>query len=161
MRLAAWKGNDFPLTIPLATGDDLPIVEMSVEETAHFTLGLTGRAQWASDVPETAGYGYCRLGPEDRVFALTMFHELHCLRILSEAFEHDKPDHVRHCLSYLRHGILCSADLTLEPGDALDRDFTHSRSGSTRLCRDWSVVYNAMERNWRNWSARQDTEYPM
>ncbi|KZV85750.1 hypothetical protein EXIGLDRAFT_622699, partial [Exidia glandulosa HHB12029] len=99
---------------------------------------------------------YCRLGPENRLFTLAMFHELHCLRELNWAFSRSfTVHHVRHCLTYLRHGVLCSADLTLEPGDFTERNFTYDRVGETHICRDWSAIYEEMERNWAAWNVHK------
>ncbi len=83
-----------------------------------------------------------------------MFHELHCLRVLNFAFDRSHKatgDHVHHCLNYLRQMALCSADVTLEPGDFTKRNFDGSRTGSVHVCRDWSALYDAMEENWDQW----------
>lgn len=92
------------------------------------------------------------------MFVVTMFHELHCLRLLNLAFDASDPvgeEHIKHCLNYLRQMILCDADLTIEPANWEERWSGESedigRQGSTHICRDWEAVYNAVEKNWRQW----------
>lgn len=125
-----------------------------MEESVQYPiLGPDAREQWASSTP--AGFGYLRLGPEHRAFALSMFHQHHCLRLMRKAFEDNVdasvPGHFNHCLLYLRSFILCSPDLTLEPHDTLHRTFEVERSGGSHVCNNWEQVYSAMELNWDNW----------
>ncbi|KZV85739.1 hypothetical protein EXIGLDRAFT_803200, partial [Exidia glandulosa HHB12029] len=144
-----WQGHDHPESFPLA--GDLDVVELVVEETVHYTLSNQNDVEWASTA--AAGYGYCRLGPDDRLFILSMFHELHCLRYFNYAFDNTvNAEHRLHCLSYLRHSILCSPDLTLEPDDFVERDFTTDRVGETHECRDWSAIYAELDENWERWN---------
>ena len=94
----------------------------------------------------------------NRMFVVTMFHEMHCLRLLNLAFDPSDPvgeGHIKHCLNYLRQMILCDADLTLEPAD-WEKQLSEggddlNRQGSTHICRDWETVYDAVEKNWREW----------
>lgn len=39
------------------------------------------------------------------------------------------------------------ADMTLESGDFLHRDFTEDRQGATHICRDWEGVYDVVSSN--------------
>ncbi|EJD46606.1 hypothetical protein AURDEDRAFT_184309 [Auricularia subglabra TFB-10046 SS5] len=145
----SWKGLDFPEYYPLPW-DDLPSVEHVVEETVHFHLAEENDVQWRSTA--AAAYGYSRHGPENRLFMLTMFHELHCLRAFNFAFGLGaSAHHISHCLNYLRAGILCGADLTLEAGDFAERDFSRDRIGSAHTCRDWGAVYQLLEENEKRW----------
>ncbi len=129
---------------------------MQMEETVHYLpLGDASDDAWLSLT--SAGYGYVRLGPEDRTFVVTMFHELHCLRMLNRAFTKSQgatPEHLKHCLSYIRQGILCFPDLTLEPGNFEERDFEVERSGGMHTCRNWDLVYRVMDENFHEWSKR-------
>ncbi|KZT01793.1 uncharacterized protein LAESUDRAFT_739017 [Laetiporus sulphureus 93-53] len=148
----SYRGHDHPQYLPFS--DEL--VEMVIEESVHYPLqGLASDGQWDSLSSES--YGYVRLGTDDRLFAVTMFHELHCLRMLNFAFGKEgiaTPEHIRHCLGYLRDGILCTPDLTLEPGDFEERDFEVERMGATHFCRDWSAVYPIMDENYAVWKAK-------
>ncbi|GBE89266.1 hypothetical protein SCP_1502740 [Sparassis crispa] len=132
---------------------DLPLVSMTVEESMHYPLlGVPSDIEWFSSM--SPGSGYVRLGPEDRMFVVTMFHELHCLRVLNLAFGKARfatPAHIKHCLNYLRQGILCAPDLTLEPGNFEEKDFEVERLGATHTCRDWSIVFQMMDENYYNW----------
>ena len=148
----AYRGHDYPETLP-DLASQLPHVYLTVEESVHFALlGEDSDAEW--DSPTSAGYGYVRLGPDHRFFAVTMFHELHCLRMLNLAFFRHPvagPEHVRHCLNYLRQGVLCSPDLTLEPGNFEDKEYRPGDSGATHVCRDWSAVYPIADTNYWEW----------
>lgn len=98
-----------------------------------------------------------RLGPEGRAFAISMYHQLHCLRLMRYALaagDHSdlKSTHFGHCLIYLRQLILCNPDLTLEPYNVLEDDYDVKQDGSTHVCQDWRQVYDAMASNWDSWS---------
>ena len=130
-----------------------PLTTMTVEESVHYqTLGFAVDNVWLSAT--SSSYGYLRLGPGSRLFDTTMSHELHCLRVLNLAFTEAwslETGHIHHCLNYLRQSILCDCDLTLEPGDFERRDFTTTRMGGNHICRDWSVWYDIMDRNYKAW----------
>lgn len=108
------------------------------------------------------GYAYVRLGPQHRLFAVAMAHELHCLGALRSALVELEPgkdaefgtvEHSQHCLNYLRQWTLCNPDLTLEPFDPLDEgrdygaDSERVGAGARHVCRDWSKVYEGMTEN--------------
>ena len=81
--------------------------------------------------------------------------------MLNSAFGHANPGwahihHVRHCLGYLRTSILCRPDLTLEPGDFTQRDFDVDWVGETHSCRDHSVIYDFLDKNFDDWEARTE-----
>lgn len=102
------------------------------------------------------GWGWVRVGPDHRLFAVVMFHQLHCLRMIQRAFA-DKSDpvagehHVQHCLNYLRQSFLCEAADDLEEGDFMTRDYERDRMGSILVCEDWAKVFQFAERNFREW----------
>lgn len=126
---------------------------MTVEESIHYPLfGAASDDQWFSLT--SASYGYVRLGPDDRMFVVTTFHELHCLRLLNLAFSKAhvaNTGHIKHCLNYIRQSVLCSPDLTIEPGNFEERHFDIDRTGATHACRDWSMVYPIMDDNYAVW----------
>ncbi|KAK0500810.1 hypothetical protein EDD18DRAFT_1145962 [Armillaria luteobubalina] len=141
--------NDFPEHWPL----NLPNVLMIMEESSHYGIsGLDSREEWATTA--TYGFGYLRLGQEQRRFALSMWHQLHCLRLMRTALDGDYGqgvrEHMQHCLAYFRQMILCNPDLTLEPADMLTRNYEIQRTGATHVCKDWSKVYDAMGRNYND-----------
>ncbi|KAL7283427.1 hypothetical protein ACG7TL_002857 [Trametes sanguinea] len=147
-----YQGNDHPGYLPL-NGVELSPVSMTVEESESYPLlGPDSDEQWFSLTSTSAGY--VRLGEMDRMFMVVMFHELHCLRILNLAFGKASIaslEHIQHCLNYLRLGALCSADLTLEPGDFEERDYRFNRVGATHTCRDWRMIYAVLDENYAMW----------
>ncbi|KAK4221318.1 hypothetical protein QBC38DRAFT_134373 [Podospora fimiseda] len=79
-------------------------------------------------------------------FMMTVFHQLHCLSYLAENYQRgyagielteEVANHTAHCFNYLRQGIMCSADTTLEgktdagPGE-----------GSEHECADYDALLN-------------------
>lgn len=95
-----------------------------------------------------------------RLFTISMFHNLHCLRRLNYAFfdpfdEFATEEHVQHCLGYLRQHILCMADDGLEAGDTLAGQDSmaeeHSKVIGTRTCEDWSEIYRFIEDMTADW----------
>ncbi|KAI0667427.1 hypothetical protein C8Q78DRAFT_982102, partial [Trametes maxima] len=150
----AYRAHDHPEELPMP--EDAGPVQLVIEESVHYLpLGNSSEDMWSSLT--SAGYGYVRLGPADRTFAVTMFHELHCLRMINRAFtktEGATPNHLRHCLNYLRQGVLCSPDLAIEPGNFEDRDFEIERTGGTHTCKNWGAVYDTMDSNFLEWKER-------
>ncbi|KAI0318451.1 hypothetical protein OF83DRAFT_1115844 [Amylostereum chailletii] len=131
----------------------------------HYPVeGPVADAEWRLTQPQTH-YGYVRLGPDRRTFAVAMFHELHCVNtfrkaLLMPAAREENLHHVQHCLNYLRQLFLCAADATLEPGDFAKREYYRGAPGmegvigewgATRECRDWSVIIDAAEENYVDW----------
>jgi hypothetical protein len=154
---AAYIGDDFPLWLE----EDLHPVEMTFAETSRYTLsGPLADAEWDS-IRKGNYQGYLRLGPERRIFAVSMLHQLHCVNTLrrgltqlDEESQKKNKHHVQHCLSYLRQFFLCAADTTLEPYDYRDpeRNFNITvGTGFTRECRDWSRIYDRMDEDANEW----------
>lgn len=126
-----------------------------------------------------AGHGHIILSPTERAqyglgrgssipnkgmaYAVSGFHQLHCLAIIREALfrivEHPEISlssygdpanpalnltaHIDHCFDYLRQGIMCAADPTIES--------THKKFGqppgpedegwgNVHVCRSWSAL---------------------
>ncbi|KAI0095200.1 hypothetical protein BDY19DRAFT_902196 [Irpex rosettiformis] len=154
---SSFIGEDFPFLLSL---DDLPpsrqnlsLVRMTFEETVHYGFDAEiSLNEWYQMLP--LGSVAIRQGPHQKLFAVSMFHELHCHRLLHEAFvkrEKHALKHVAHCMNYLRQLFLCRADLTPEPGNILTLNFTEYRQGPTRVCRDWEAVYDNMGYSWLKW----------
>ncbi|EAU82125.1 hypothetical protein CC1G_09584 [Coprinopsis cinerea okayama7 len=150
----SYIGHDYPETLPLPFGE-LDNVLLTVEESVRYGLAGEGTdAQWEALSPK--GGGFINLGPNNRLFLVSMFHQVHCLRFFNWAFDPKfeglyklfaSKGHNAHCLNYLRQRALCSADLTLEKGDFVERNFTVDRVGATHTCKDWGTVYRIMEEN--------------
>ncbi|RPD74899.1 hypothetical protein L226DRAFT_68182 [Lentinus tigrinus ALCF2SS1-7] len=150
----SWRGHDFPEHLPLPF--KVERVPVTLEESVHYPpLGAPTDQEWLSIA--SPSYGYIRLGPEDRTFVITMFHELHCLRMINRAFS-KMPGatvyHIKHCLNYIRQGVLCDPDLTLEPGNFEERDFEVERVGGTHMCLNWDPLYEWVDDNYYGWINR-------
>ncbi|RDX57168.1 hypothetical protein OH76DRAFT_1476613 [Lentinus brumalis] len=150
----SWRGHDFPEHLPLPF--EVERVPVTIEESVHYPpLGAPTDQEWLSIA--SPSYGYIRLGPEDRTFVITMFHELHCLRMINRALSKmpgATVDHIKHCLNYIRQGILCEPDLTLEPGNFEERDFEVERIGGTHMCLNWDPLYEWVDDNYYGWINR-------
>ncbi|KAF9450001.1 hypothetical protein P691DRAFT_758593 [Macrolepiota fuliginosa MF-IS2] len=149
----SFVGADHPRRLPVAEN----YVKMTVQESAHFAVAdPESELEWLWTA--TIGDGHVRLGDEKRMFAVAMFHQLHCLRgmrnALAKGWHHigrSRKGHIHHCYNYLRQWTLCSADVTLEPGDFTTRNFTVNRQGATHTCIDWQPSYELMKDKWIEW----------
>ncbi|KAI0797692.1 hypothetical protein C8Q75DRAFT_801618 [Abortiporus biennis] len=155
IREYSYHGFDHP--DHFIVSDGLPTVELTVEESVHYGLsGDQADADWLSNSP--LGVGHVHLGEISRLMGPSMFHEMHCIRSIRYAIASGTRKgpissfgHIGHCFNYLRQAILCDADLTLEPGDAFQRDFTVDRVGMTHTCHDWRAMYGAVEKSYHMW----------
>ncbi|KAL6303285.1 hypothetical protein BKA93DRAFT_719827, partial [Sparassis latifolia] len=157
---------DYPPQLPL----DISPAALVVNTTHRY--GLTADDDWGTIFPN--GNGWVRLGPDGRAFAVSMYHQLHCLdaiRAEARAVNHGDPTrpanpnhsmgedayaHADHCFNYLRQGLLCAADLTLEasevkrrPDGALDNGA--SGIGMVHQCKDWTQVRAFLEETHKRW----------
>ncbi|ETW80134.1 hypothetical protein HETIRDRAFT_48881, partial [Heterobasidion irregulare TC 32-1] len=131
-----FEGEDFPYSLPMKRSS---LVEIMVKESAHYSLTKPeARDEWSYNSP--AGTGLVRVSPDHRTLVISMFHQLYYLRNFHEALISSTGEgprrHVQHCLSLLRQEALCQADLALEPGDFMSRNFEEDRFGATHICRD-------------------------
>ncbi|KAF6746540.1 hypothetical protein DFP72DRAFT_634102 [Ephemerocybe angulata] len=154
-----YVGDDYPSHLPTnLTWEDM-VVDMVVEESTRFTTTHQNLPNWRAVIP---GYpGYIRLGPfPKRVFALPIYHQLHCLYELAKVLARSDPDapgpkpvidwhashHTQHCLTYLRQQILCAADETLEDSSWMCGSYDGTRSAKkARKCKDWSHSFRKVQ----------------
>ncbi|KAK7045129.1 hypothetical protein R3P38DRAFT_3308804 [Favolaschia claudopus] len=151
-------GVDFPRELPFYVGH----AAMWFNHTERYGLGAY--EDWKSVLP--GGNGWVKLGPESRPFAVSMYHQLHCVigirSALYRASINDTEEtlvslgHINHCFNYLRQLLLCRADTTLEPTTVVK--FPDGRVGASALgegvnhvCRDWTQVRRFVEDNWKGW----------
>ncbi|EPQ61277.1 hypothetical protein GLOTRDRAFT_30602 [Gloeophyllum trabeum ATCC 11539] len=138
----AYEGEDYPQYLPL----NLPKKTMATDDMEHYSINSsTSDAEWAPLFPD--GGGFVFLGPQNRPFGVSMFHQFHCLEDLWHAMvARKRSQHTTHCLAYLRQMILCRGDLRIEP---LIPPYPLKQVDSTanRTCQDWSLVYRALEQN--------------
>ncbi|KAF4612451.1 hypothetical protein D9613_004419 [Agrocybe pediades] len=151
--LQAFIGTDHPNRLPT----EQKLVKLLAQESVHYDI-LSPEAQDEWLWTASAGDGHLRLGKDKRLFAVAMFHELHCLRTIRGVIAHgwnsitkERQNHILHCFNYLRQYVLCAADVTLEPGDFTKRNFTTERVGATHTCVDWQPAYEMMAEKWAEW----------
>ena len=154
--LAAYVGKDHPALLPVVE----KTVKVTVEESVRYSLtDPEAEEEWVWS--GTLGDNAIRLGEGQQAFVVAMHHELHCLRQIRRSlarrewsrFTPAERGHMQHCFNYLREWMLCSADVTLEPGDFTERNFTSQRTGATHKCKDWEPVYNRINTAWSTWEA--------
>ncbi|KAI0755635.1 hypothetical protein C8Q74DRAFT_1373409 [Fomes fomentarius] len=158
--------DDYPPYLPFpseSTSVRRPVT-LAFEESVHY--GLTSpesTLEWA--YTGAAGDSNIRLGPNHRFFNTGFSYQLHCSRFLVSTFQQEPPAspalraHVSRCLNVIRQFVLCSADSTLEPANAMARNFTAVRASGQRQCRNWPLLYDTMEENWRSWRSYQQVEH--
>ncbi|EPQ56285.1 hypothetical protein GLOTRDRAFT_39785, partial [Gloeophyllum trabeum ATCC 11539] len=138
---------DFPDYLPLTLSKSTWTLH---ENTTHFGISSEeDEHDWASVFPD--GNGFVRLGPSKRLFALSAFHEMHCMQSVRRALvqEGHGDGHVQHCLNYLRQMILCHANIQLEP---VREDGTVAW-GRERTCRDREELYDWLGKNMAEYRA--------
>ncbi|KAJ7230411.1 hypothetical protein GGX14DRAFT_553891 [Mycena pura] len=151
MNFARRPGRQPPSAVQLYPGTSLvwdlgplPLVKMVMEDTVTYQLtGARAAAAWAALVPPGNGV-------------------LRCLDILRRMYAERDEDSGsasdagtvelgrlgRHCLNYLRQTLLRRADLRLEPACGPSGSCTVDMWGDM-TCKDWRVVYEAVEENAR------------
>ncbi|KAJ6490180.1 hypothetical protein DFH09DRAFT_947967, partial [Mycena vulgaris] len=153
----AYSHDDYPVELRI---EKIGAVELGFQETVRFDLNASDDI---SDKEWHTLYGgrpyTVHLGPDQRIFVLSFYHQLHCLRAMQFALLHAEPytpEHVQHCLNYLRQHLLCAADDDLEAGDFLEWDFGAGLLETSRVCRDWERVNQVVDINlvdFRRWFA--------
>ncbi|KAH7391032.1 hypothetical protein DE146DRAFT_758457 [Phaeosphaeria sp. MPI-PUGE-AT-0046c] len=151
-------GSDFT-----GTGPDFPtkIVKFNADESfvpknssKFFSADVTAR--WNTMMPANAGWDSVTT---DTFFTTTMTHQLHCVFMMTRIYStlltdnrnslpEDYHSHYLHCVDYLRQGIMCSADLTMEPHGPEDADDNGPLDGSWNghhVCKDYGHVIPYLE----------------
>ncbi|EJT97268.1 hypothetical protein DACRYDRAFT_18688 [Dacryopinax primogenitus] len=144
---------------------ELPIKVRTVnmgfhDDPEHYAMaGIPAWAEWNAIRPH--GKGFAFLGEEYFAFGVSMWHQMHCLNHIRAALVNgdDGSDHTEHCFHYLRQGILCAADTTLEPGGTgmliENGDKVATGGGVVHTCRDWRQVHDWMEEKHAGWTEEQ------
>ena len=150
----AFIGRDHPVYLPVKQKQVL----VTREDSVRYSISdPEAEEEWLWTGP--VGDHNIRLGKDYRGFAVSMFHELHCLRIMRRTlnagdYQHlsrAQKGHIHHCFVYLRLWTLCSADVALEPGDFAHRNFTTERMGATHTCTDWDPAYELVNDRFITW----------
>ncbi|KAK4206721.1 hypothetical protein QBC37DRAFT_300214, partial [Rhypophila decipiens] len=104
------------------------------------------------------------LQSKPNAYIISAYHQLHCLMLLHRfhaqentkekdkrpLLDDDEVNHAEHCFIYLRQGVLCSGDITLEQPDNDDLHIGHNPLhgwGTEHVCRDWDVLGEWAEEN--------------
>ncbi|KAL6702402.1 hypothetical protein ACN47E_002195 [Coniothyrium glycines] len=141
---------------------ELPIKVRTIQavfqdDPSHYALeGIPAWAEWNAIRPPGSGYAF--LGEEHFAFGVSMWHQIHCLNHIRTMLIHgdDGSNHTEHCFHYLRQGILCAADTTIEPGGVAMRkengEASHPVVRAVHTCRDWRQVHDWLESEHENWT---------
>ncbi|KAJ6529061.1 hypothetical protein DFH09DRAFT_156562 [Mycena vulgaris] len=121
-------------------------VLMDVHNTENYQLnGSQADAQWEALIP--ANGGLIRVGPQNKIFMVSIYHQLKCLDIIRRDYversvrKTGTAPLTRHCLNYIRQMVLCRGDRRLEC--VVDPFGEHAvQVRGTQTCRDWSKVYD-------------------
>jgi len=143
-----YVGDDHPVQLPV----HLPLVALKVEETSKYGISNLGAwDDWRSTdwFPKTDGF--VRLGPDGRLFSVSLFHQLHCLQLMRDAVLNNRnvTAHTHHCFNLIRQMVLCASDTTLDPINIADEDGTPGANGvgTVHVCRDWQKAYDFVTEN--------------
>ncbi|OAA53896.1 hypothetical protein ISF_08598 [Cordyceps fumosorosea ARSEF 2679] len=141
---------------------ELPIKVRTIQaafhdDPSHYGMeGINSTAEWNAIRPP--GKGFVFLGEERLAFDVSMWHQMHCLNHIRAVLVNgdDGSDHTSHCFHYLRQGILCAADTTLESGGTsmklANGDRVAPGAGVVHTCRDWKQVYDWMKSKKEDWT---------
>ncbi|KAF7358287.1 hypothetical protein MVEN_00878000 [Mycena venus] len=85
--------------------------------------------------------------PGDYMFALDVFHQLHCLDVLRQQVHAGYNytlipiSHVRHCIGAIRQALMCSADIsTVVWQRSEERQLAKQRDDIVHVCRDFDRI---------------------
>lgn len=149
--------EQYNLTPCLLDDSKVGRVALILEETVRYGLdGTLAILEWLTLRAPWSHSGYVRIGEDNCLYGIAMVHQLHCVDMIAHAVSDPDspgagPEHIHHCLGYLRQIFLCSADTTLEPYDFLSRNYSMHPVGMTRTCRDWTAIYEASDANFKTW----------
>jgi len=142
--------KDYPVKLPV----QLDQVQATFDCSVRYALNTSVAEEIWNKSTDTRNGGFVRLGPDRRVFAVSMFHELHCMSALSRALNETVQTpmldgHVGHCLNYLRMFTQCTADATEEPVVKVSILKSQGCAPSfIRRCSNWNTLYDFLSRNY-------------
>ncbi|KAG6872023.1 hypothetical protein C0995_013805 [Termitomyces sp. Mi166 len=147
----SYIGKDYPVKLPV----HLDQVQATFDCSVRYALNTSIAGEIWTKSTDTRNGGFVRLGPDRRVFAVSMFHELHCVSALGRAlYDTSRPPtvldgHIGHCLNYLRMFIQCNADATEEPVVKVSTLKSQGCAPSfIRRCSNWNTLYDFLSSNY-------------
>lgn len=143
----------------------LDYVALRYEENR--TTETNGDIDWESFLPP--GRGFVRLDDDgEKYYAISLYHQIHCLGSLEAAFKSQMngsvlhiDSHLGHCFGYLLQLALCAADTTLEPSETIVTQRGQVKhlvfgTGAIHQCRDWRQAWHYAAGNYLAW---KDKDY--
>ncbi|KAL5121553.1 hypothetical protein ACEQ8H_000625 [Pleosporales sp. CAS-2024a] len=151
---------------PKYTREDMFLNESTTLRTLHNWIPLSSESRGYVVIPDLDGLYDL---PEPHIIALdrhndgpgfmmSVFHQLHCLSYLAEHYQrgyrghaltNEVAHHSAHCFNYIRQGITCNADITLEGKTDLGPG-----EGSEHECVDYDALLEWANQHaayrWRN-----------
>ncbi|KAF7365992.1 hypothetical protein MVEN_00475100 [Mycena venus] len=88
--------------------------------------------------------------PGQYMFALDVFHQIHCLDVLRQQvhrgrgfnYTHVPISHVRHCIGAIRQALLCAADISPVVWQwSEERQLVEQRDDIVHVCRDFGQIW--------------------
>ncbi|KAK1072016.1 hypothetical protein LTR12_003420 [Friedmanniomyces endolithicus] len=81
-------------------------------------------------------------------YMVSGLHQLHCLSTIMASYakirqgedESHLGFHIAHCFDYIRQGILCAGDATLEGNNSMKYPGVEIPWGTSHRCADWSAI---------------------
>ncbi|CBX98577.1 hypothetical protein IAQ61_007796 [Plenodomus lingam] len=135
----------------------------SVNATKQNWLNLFPRGNGFLNIPNYADYNlpppmHFHATPGQQIYAIALFHELHCLMSISGFMDKlvlqmrrkdftlfdEEIEHNDHCFNYLRNAIMCFGDTTLEgqSQDPLFQDVAGTDgTGALHICRNYDEIF--------------------
>ncbi|KAJ3753849.1 hypothetical protein EV360DRAFT_52727 [Lentinula raphanica] len=142
--------------------------------SSSYLLSSDGDYNWSTLTPTSSG-GFIYHPQYNKFYTISMYHQIHCLNALRRYIAqgmttranlhltNEVLSHTNHCLDYLRQALLCQGDTTLEPVHEILVPADVSRNVTEHLdlvsqgwnvihrCKDWTVVREYAEENWKSW----------
>lgn len=81
-------------------------------------------------------------------YMVSGFHQLHCLSTIMTSYarlrqgqdESERGYHIAHCFDYLRQGIICAGDATLEGNNSMKYPGVEIPWGTAHRCANWDAL---------------------
>jgi hypothetical protein len=95
-------------------------------------------------------------------YSMTVFHQLHCLAMIKTELHrqtlryptpehsHENANHIPHCFDYIRQGLMCAGDMTLEKAKVNangERIRDVNGWGVEHECKDWDAIMRWSEKH--------------
>jgi len=136
-------------------------VSVTFKDSTAAQSGAAADADWAMFVPPNNGFFQATIQNYTVMLGISTFHAMHCLdsirRVIEVQYgvasnetvaknknsEFTSFAHLQHCLIYLRQGVMCNADPTLEHhinfGNGTE---IRGGNGTVHTCRNFQALYD-------------------